>query len=743
MKMNMKHMILWLVASLCLAACQDDALPEVPQSDDTEKTVTAYLQVNLATTDGSPLTRATEGDPIYQDGQQEGPYLNLLDEKKGTYQYIYERENDIICADFYLFTKDGSFSAFVRRNLQQLSTEEEEDDDNIESIVVPVSLHTTIKTENLQGSLLDAVGAKYLVVVLNDMDNKFYKQMYGKSLNDIAESTTLQASDLTYTAEAGKTDGFAGELQKKYTYLKMANSSYMNGAQTGAPTKDGHFWATELQEENFKASLLEAKANPVTVYVERRMVKLSIAFDESINKLTDEVNFSWGTGHEGYSLDPQPAILLDVTYGNTPKQIVMQFYEWGCSGSEKENYPMKRIEGDWSSKNDWLTNSWNKPDKYRSYWGKGLHYEIYNADNYASSFEAWATGKGKDKYQNNEKNQNLGDDYVLNYYSLKDIDGAIGVHYELPKYTCENTPSQAHIDDMSNRINMLHWLLSARVFGYYEDWEDAKGNEYKKEKMPKPLGETTNGIINTTFFRWDNRLWSEKDLVAQLLNSYQAQHGGFNAYTRTEENGKEIYTQIGLEHFRLVDHFDGKVKLALNDDNTRKVFTPGKDKDTGNVGYYIATSINEVKSGQEWYYKKSDGTYEQYVIANDTTLTLGSFAEGETDIKTIAQQIKEFNTTTVIPMAINGYNDGFMYYSIPVEHIGTGGGTQEGDYGAVGNHWYQLTINKVLNIGYGIFDPYEDIVPNDDNPSFYGLSFKMQVAPWHVQEYEITLDGTK
>lgn len=743
MNRNLKHIILALSLAFAVAGCQDTDMPEVQPEDGTNAEETVYLAVNLALNDGGKLSRATEGDPKYEDGTESGLYYNVE-------RIVQDFEDEVICADFYIFRKNKTYRACIHRTLEQLTINENiaPANDNIETVVVPInSIRALYQGGNSSGVKRDDISAYYILVVLNDKGRKFYQKARGKSLDQIKDIQTSSVDEFCYYEMKGQASMYGETLPRRVGHFIMTNSSYMNGTHEGAPTADTYYWGVPISEDNIQTSPVEAAKHPIEIYVERRFSKQSIKMGETLSNKVDNVNFHWNTKHEQYIYDG-PAYLLDAKYGTENKQIVMQFYEWAGLGSEKKAYYMKRIN-EWGSSNDWLNNAanWNSPADCRSFWGKSAHYDTYKPEEYAVSVEQWA--KDKPGSYNNGQNQDASKDYVLNYFSLNDISGSIGVNYTLCKYSNENTPGQEHIEAMNERFTVPHWLLTARVFGYWENggtWE-WDNQQWDATKMPKPLGETANGIVTTTFFRWDNRLWSEKDLVAQLLNSYQSTQGGFNAYTKeTLENGTEIYHQIALGDFKFVDHFDGTVKLGLNDDASEKVKYPTQKVENDETLYVYGTQLRAtVKKDQTWYYKDKDGNYAEYTIPADTTLSAGVLPETETDtnIKTIAQQIEAFNQSTVIPMGINGYKDGFMYYTFPVEHLGNSGQKQEGDYGFVGNHWYELTINSVTSIGYGIFDPAEDIIPNDKNREFYGLGYEMQVCPWHVKEKEVILNPQK
>lgn len=129
-----------------------------------------------------------------------------------------------------------------------------------------------------------------------------------------------------------------------------------------------------------------------------------------------------------------------------------------------------------------------------------------------------------------------------------------------------------------------------------------------------------------------------------------------------------------------------------------------------------------------------------------------------------------FNEKTVIPLCINGYKHGWMYYNIPIEHLQsfntttdgeeikfntvqvnndgtktplyTGAAIKEGQYGVLRNHWYKLTVNSITGLGYGVFDPAELIVPIPKTPDdFFKIGLEAQVLDWHVVEKVFDLNN--
>ncbi len=92
------------------------------------------------------------------------------------------------------------------------------------------------------------------------------------------------------------------------------------------------------------------------------------------------------------------------------------------------------------------------------------------------------------------------------------------------------------------------------------------------------------------------------------------------------------------------------------------------------------------------------------------------------------------------------YTDGKMYYSIPIEHFLDPDWTKdhstvdfkEGDFGVVRNHWYKVTVTDILQVGNGVFDVDEPIVPSYD-PSTYYLAAELNILAWKIVTQSVTL----
>lgn len=144
------------------------------------------------------------------------------------------------------------------------------------------------------------------------------------------------------------------------------------------------------------------------------------------------------------------------------------------------------------------------------------------------------------------------------------------------------------------------------------------------------------------------------------------------------------------------------------------------------------------------------------VTVDETVVTTfykkDSTAEGGYKALTIEEAVEEVNTELAKSrdeFEIEGFKDGMMFYSIPVEHLlgpkadGTNSdivaSETEGVYGVVRNHWYQLAINSVKGLGKGIFNPGKDIVPVTPDPDHFALGANINILSWKIVQQSVDL----
>lgn len=117
----------------------------------------------------------------------------------------------------------------------------------------------------------------------------------------------------------------------------------------------------------------------------------------------------------------------------------------------------------------------------------------------------------------------------------------------------------------------------------------------------------------------------------------------------------------------------------------------------------------------------------------------------ESQTATINQNIKDFIGANT-PVR---YNGGATVYTVPVEHLlGTDNTytiTNEGEFGVVRNHWYEITLNSISKIGQGVFNPNEEgdgdrVYPDPDpDPDTYGMAAKIKILSWKIVKQTVDL----
>ncbi len=157
---------------------------------------------------------------------------------------------------------------------------------------------------------------------------------------------------------------------------------------------------------------------------------------------------------------------------------------------------------------------------------------------------------------------------------------------------------------------------------------------------------------------------------------------------------------------------------------------------TGSTNYTKITEDNlkEVNAGDGVVYLLIADAPEGYTYY---------MKNGDTFSATTAEQLNA-NVWKRDMSECNYYNEGRMYYSIPVEHLRQGGtytanDYQEADYGVVRNHWYRLTINSIANLGTAVYDADETIVPNDAKTKKYYVGAQVNILSWKVINQSVDL----
>jgi hypothetical protein len=202
---------------------------------------------------------------------------------------------------------------------------------------------------------------------------------------------------------------------------------------------------------------------------------------------------------------------------------------------------------------------------------------------------------------------------------------------------------------------------------------------------------------------YDGQLYTVAGYENRILNKYKTLDADkYIPYTRSGSEGSYTYTQVTNANF--------KTPEDLHDGYTGLQFADGS-----------------------YYKKESNGEYTS-ISAEQATKML-NYGDKESDKTSYDNTLASY------------YKGGQMYYTIPIEHLNNtakynnvdGKACAEGDYGVVRNHYYSVTVNSIGNLGTAVYDPDEEIIPNDKANQKYYLAAKVNILSWKVVNQSVDL----
>ena len=173
----------------------------------------------------------------------------------------------------------------------------------------------------------------------------------------------------------------------------------------------------------------------------------------------------------------------------------------------------------------------------------------------------------------------------------------------------------------------------------------------------------------------------------------------------------------GLDKLNYYTKVDGKEEYNQLSADFAKVVTTGE-----NASDVKVVADETAFTGKTIYTKNADGN-GYTPVADNTTV------------------ISDLNTSLAKIEGATGYKDGQMYYNIPIEHHyeATGKALEEGEYGVVRNHFYQLTVNSIKRLGHGVYDPTKDILPDEEEDPKYYVGAHINILSWKVVKQNVEL----
>ena len=142
-----------------------------------------------------------------------------------------------------------------------------------------------------------------------------------------------------------------------------------------------------------------------------------------------------------------------------------------------------------------------------------------------------------------------------------------------------------------------------------------------------------------------------------------------------------------------------------------------------------AQEARETKEGFYYTYVQftTDASSNEYVDNNDGTGKEVKFTE-----------LKE--KLSNLPF-IKVWTNGYTYYFVDIEHLNNADGPKYpvGKYGVVRNHWYAIDVTKIYGLGTPVFDPSEEIIPENPQDHETYLAAKINILSWRLVNQNTTL----
>ena len=303
----MKKMLFVALAALGFVACNND-MDEAAHSGKVEN---SYIAINLNAADNS--TRAADGD--YQEGDA--------------------AERAVNSAYFFFFNADGTAFSVT-------ATEGNPATAPANGGVNWVSATLTNKGEEMP----NVSDIKNAVLVLSTYVGNYPSQM-------VAVLNWAPTAGEAYSLEQLRA---ATGIQNTDGSFVMSNAVYSDGtnAVVGTPITASDIFKDEAN----------AKANPVTIYVERIAAKVTV----TANGVTNN----------------RFKVTKPVTMGGSNKDVYVQVKGWKLYNDFAQSYLLKHIDTEWIDNN--LGFTWNDAPWHRCYWATSLPFSEIAENSFPTTF---------------------------------------------------------------------------------------------------------------------------------------------------------------------------------------------------------------------------------------------------------------------------------------------------------------------------------------------------------------------
>ncbi|MCM1224998.1 MAG: Mfa1 family fimbria major subunit [Lachnospiraceae bacterium] len=378
--------------------------------------------------------------------------------------------------------------------------------------------------------------------------------------------------------------------------------------------------------------------------------------------------------------------------GNKYAKLTVSKGEEVNNGNGASSYPIAetdlyvKIEGwglnnlaknEYMMKNLLLNDNASKPD--------GFKWAGWNAKQFNRSYWAKSFVYGAASYDSNIAHYALKDYATVKTDEAGEITTAVfsGNHLAGGNLYCAENTNRASV--LATGENLGAVATNAMIFArIYE--KDAEGN-----------------FAPATMVSYNGIMYDDADFVAMVLNAVQntTATGAKKFAVKTVEGENTSYAAISADDIEL---------------------TAGQKTNKGQV----TVALNAAAAAKTWVSYTGE--------MNEST----EYADA-----TAADVNAALNNVIANVGSAYCYNGGLMYYNVPIEHFGPkgdDGSYEEGFYGVVRNHKYQLSVSSLTKLGKAIYDPEEVIIPDTPKEEErYALGVRINILSWKIVNQNVEL----
>lgn len=642
-----------------LIGCSESLVPE--QSQPLERDTDFYINVQIAT----PAEEETRADDPNTLGSS---YVNGLPEEQTI--------NKIL---FVFYNSDYQYVG----NATYTPTGDQTPETNAGSIETIMSF--TVPVSVAAGSTKPAYVMAYVNPTLKaetDLFNDYYTALGAfRELNDVLPSTDA--------------NGHRGFTMNNSVHYEAEKDDEL--PTIAIPIEDTQLFTSE---EDAKASI-----NPIVIYVERVVAKVTLDKEENIAESNNTV-----TAEDGVT-----------TY-----TLNFEALGWGLSNLEKATFLIKNFRTEASGNPDTFDN----PLIFTNYMYKDLNGRLNNRNDDSRSLTnpSWNFPGG-----NNNNDENWGISGHRTFWALSPT-----------YYHDDDLYIPTYADDIYNGT-IVNIRKSPLLYRRYNDIYNT-GNK-RLGAYGKSIGDTQYTLEHTMQAGMVTNYQKRAVTCAVVVGKYTLKDGNTDV---TYDNFyiRKIMTEDGAK--TIIYPSDDDMKKAYLEKNTTIYI-----KDPANNTEYIPVPFETGEEGSEYFadFEIEHPFLDSPVPSRYVTLMLNNVpankyyhqnATGAFEPVTSAN-VKAINSDLYNNMigqlgGIEKYYSGYAYFEVPVRHLWGRSNkniddnefvAQLGQYGVVRNHSYNIKVTGIDGIGVGISDPGAPIIPNVENDN-YVVKTEIRVQRWRV-----------